>query len=224
MKKIGLLIVLLILNLQCKDPEQQAQEIYEKAKTMELEDDKILEALKLYDSLVEFKDTQVYAKVQHELLLKGYNIGSCLSSWTCKEMIRMENRVFELRDELKRFPNQNEVEKFNDAWGKPMDLVLNPKKNIDFYIYTPGPDGIDSTEDDLVLAYREKYEQEAAEAGKNKSELSIGLDDLAAYKGGDAAAELKGTLKELEKFNSTNPQFSEQKLSLEDIGEPKKQK
>ena len=141
-----------LVFLQCNTAEKKATEIYQQAQTLE-QQGKVLEALKLYDSLTQYKDTEVFESAKSELLKKGFSIGSCLTSWTIQKMTQLENKILAHYKSSNQLPAPEEIGKHKDAWGREFELTLDPTPKYMFKILSFGPDYVKGTQDDILMAY-----------------------------------------------------------------------
>ena len=151
-----LLIFCLVVGLFCAGcgeseptPEEKAQAIYERAKKLESEG-KELEALKEYDSLVDYSSLAIYQQARKELAAKGYSIGAAMYSWTIK-------RMFEAKNEFIGKPSpgaegQNVIVRLHqkDAWGNFLWIEYGTDPRFAFTVNSAGPDGQEKTGDDLL--------------------------------------------------------------------------
>ena len=221
-----LIVILMIFFLfQCGEKVDKAKLIYDEAVELE-KNGELIKALKLYDSLKEFDKHPLYAKAKQDLEIRGFGIGKCLESWTCKEMIIWENEILHYYHENNTCPPEDSLKKYYDAWDKELLLTWRKKeKEIAlFTIYSSGLDGIDSTNDDLILAYTEKSMDKDSGIKMNKNEMRMGLDELNKLKDLAGNSESSIALEDLEKFNKDTNSYQEKSISLDDLISKEKKK
>jgi hypothetical protein len=135
------------------DPEEQAKAIYAQAKTLETQGN-ILGALKEYDRLAAYPETQTFAAARDELLKQGYSLGAGLESWTAKLLVEIENELVRRGKELN--PQDGLVIHLpkTDAWGQYLWVEYSTGPKFLFRIMSAGPDGQPDTGDELALYHK----------------------------------------------------------------------
>jgi len=133
--------------------EDAALAIYKKAKSLQHEG-RVLDALREFDRLIDFKDTKVFTEADAALSKEGISIGSALESWTLKRMFEVKNRI--IRQGRERHPDGNVTVPYtmNDAWGKPLMIEYSQGPKYSFVVISSGKDTKLYTDDDLKLYRR----------------------------------------------------------------------
>lgn len=221
MKKGIYFLILLTIHLLSCGGADPAQVLYDKAVALEGEG-KIIEALNTYDKLMDYEGTEIFLKAEKELLDRGISIGICITSWTIQEMVRMENDIIRIRTEANEFPPVEEIPPRKDGWGADLIVTYKPKEHIHFQIYSPGPDQVNQTSDDIILGYSKRMSGEeevvVSEKKKSRREISMGLDDLKKIKKVMANDdEIVLSLPEIAQFQDGSNKIQEAKMDLNDL-------
>ena len=140
-----------------KEPtdEEKAQVIYEQAQDY-MQQGLELEALREYDKLVEYKDTDVFKKAKAELFEDGIGIGSSLESWTLKRMFALKTEVVEKLKALRPNEDLPRTSHVRDAWGAPILIKYSDSAKYFILIRSAGPDKKFKSDDDLIVHQRDR--------------------------------------------------------------------
>lgn len=204
MRRIGIGVLVLLALVGCEDKKKHAEAIYQKARALEQEQ-KILQAYLMYDSLAAFEGTEPYELAKAELLKRGISIGSCLSSWTVIEMVELQNLLKDHYNIYKQNAPSTQYASYFDAWGHPIQVKWFPKDKVVFTLFSAGADEKEDTDDDIILGYREQYqfeiEEQAAAAEKGQARGGDQLVDLKALNdtSNSQNMEIQTTLEALQK-------------------------
>lgn len=214
MSKYVSLGIFLLMIMACAEKQSSEVAIYEQAKSLEA-DGKILEALAVYETLAPYEGTDVYKKAETELLAKGISIKSARSSWTIQKMIGMENVIFTQYKSDGSFPDSLALGDLTDAWGQKMLVEYQPSEAHLFKIRSKGPDGIQKTQDDLLLSYRDKYKFEQQK--QSSGEITVGLDELSALGQSEETREITMGLDQFETVSRDSADVQEQVMDLKQL-------
>jgi molybdopterin-binding protein len=69
-------------------------------KIIEIESGDLLAALAEFDKLMDFKESELFAKAKELLAKEGYSIGASLESWTSKRLIEIQNSRLQNRTNI----------------------------------------------------------------------------------------------------------------------------
>jgi len=176
-QSLPLVMVFLTLMLMCdcggEDNTQNPDVIYQKAEQL-YKQGKVLEALRRYERLNDFKETKSFEKARLKLLKDGLSIGSLFKSWSLKQMFVIKNKIID-QDKLTHRDGKITIPyPRNDAWGKSFMIRYLQSPRFYFCIMSAGPDKKYDTDDDLCL-----YHKCDTDRQKLSGKRALALDTLA---------------------------------------------
>lgn len=139
-------------------PEDPAAEIYQKAEALHQEG-KILEALKEYDKLAEYENSEYYQKAYDKLLKQGISVGGALESWTVKKMYDIRKNLAKKEQTMRPGEDMEYKLAEQDAWGRHFRVRHSIRPTWAFAVFSSGPDQEHGTGDDLILTYQRKWDR-----------------------------------------------------------------
>lgn len=153
MAKTAVSIFLCLFIVSCSSEpsvEEQAKAVYEKGLELESKGEEI-EAMKEFNRLAEFKDSEFYAEAELKLRERGISIGSALESWTLKKMQVIRNDMIRLGQEHHPEGDTTVPILQKDAWGTKFWVEYSSDPRYTFALISAGPDKVFKTDDDLAL-------------------------------------------------------------------------
>ncbi len=134
----------------------QAERLWAKAAKL-LNQGRELEACKVVAKMAPYSETAVYAKASRILLKRGISIETPLTSWTVKQMLKLQNRIEHDLRATGDMPLIGPAPDFQDAWGRPIRVEMVEKPGVLYFIRSAGPDGRLYTADDAVVVGKDRY-------------------------------------------------------------------
>ena len=183
-------------TVSCNDQsEEKAQAIYDNAMNLR-QQGRVMDALKEFDRLIEYKETSVYAKANDMLLKEGISIGASFDSWTIKQLENIQRKIN--RKGMDSHPDGNVIVPIStkDAWGTNIRIRYSTDSKFTYFVMSAGADQKFDTNDDLQLYQRRKKpvsalapsspkQTNAVPSSKSKTgESQVNLNDLVKGKQG----------------------------------------